>query len=365
MGALQAGHKASKLIPVLKKCASIWRGHWRIFAALFILLLAVSLVTGLALRLRYLWIPLVLSGQWLAIFAADLSPRRPGAFRAVLTYIFGFSVLLLLLYGLSRLMLSGLVVAIMKDADKLDSPLVRLLFTIDEAVIYAYLAASLLLTMPMIFSGHSDTSIAMTESRQQMRAHFAAPACFFLLCGLIFCSTELTSSVARSVVAALALTCCALVCGTWSAVLYRTCMNEGMDTSKLLTRYRRVAVVGISANPSRPSHWIATYLQENGYEVTGVNPGLPAVPGIKVVATIEEAPQPLEIVDVFRSPDAIPEVVEQVSKLKPAVLWLQPGAENPEAEQRARSLGMTVVSGNCIYQDHQALTLAARRKKSV
>lgn len=128
-----------------------------------------------------------------------------------------------------------------------------------------------------------------------------------------------------------------------------------MDTTDLLKRYKRVAVVGISANPSRPSNWIAHYLQDQGFEVTGINPGLPKVPGIRVVASIEEAPQPLEIVNVYRSPDAIPALVEQVRSLKPAVFWLQPGAQNPEAEAQARSLGMVVVSGNCIYQDHQAM----------
>ena len=131
-----------------------------------------------------------------------------------------------------------------------------------------------------------------------------------------------------------------------------------MDTTDILRRYKRVTVVGISANPSRASHWIAHYLQDQGFEVTGVNPGLPKVPGIRVVATIEEAPQPLEIVNVYRSPDAIPALVEKVHPLKPAVFWLQPGAQNAEAEERARSLGMTVVSGNCIYEDHRAMKSA-------
>ncbi|MGE0614639.1 MAG: CoA-binding protein [Bacteriovoracia bacterium] len=126
-----------------------------------------------------------------------------------------------------------------------------------------------------------------------------------------------------------------------------------MDIEKLLRDHRRVAVVGISANPERPSHWIARYLQEKGYEVVGVNPGLPKIPGLRIVATLKEA-QPLEIVDVFRSPDAIPALVEEVAPLKPVVFWLQPGAENPEAEARARELGLEVISGNCIYQEHRS-----------
>ena len=128
-----------------------------------------------------------------------------------------------------------------------------------------------------------------------------------------------------------------------------------MKISEILKRYRRVTVVGISGNPERPSNWIARYLQENQFEVIGVNPGLPKIEGIQVVATIQEVPLPLEIVDVFRSPDAILGLLEELRPLKPAVLWLQPGAENPKAEEYARSLGIIVISGDCIYQEHRRL----------
>lgn len=128
-----------------------------------------------------------------------------------------------------------------------------------------------------------------------------------------------------------------------------------MSISEILKKFRRVAVVGISANPDRPSHWIARYLQEQGYEVIGVNPGKPKIPGIDVVATVAEAGK-LEIVDVFRSPDAIPALVEELKGLKPPVLWLQPGAQNAAAEKSAAALGMKVISGPCIYQEHKNLT---------
>jgi len=123
---------------------------------------------------------------------------------------------------------------------------------------------------------------------------------------------------------------------------------------ELLKKYRKVAVIGISANPQRPSHWITRYLIDNGYDVIAVNPGLPRIEGVRVVASIADAvltAGPLEIVDVFRSPDAIPSLVEELARHKPALVWLQPGAENPEAEERARALGMTVISGECVYAD--------------
>lgn len=127
-----------------------------------------------------------------------------------------------------------------------------------------------------------------------------------------------------------------------------------MNYTSILGRYRHVAVVGISANPDRPSHWIAHYLQEQGFEVIGVNPGLPKIPGIRVVSSLREIDRPLEIVNVYRSPDAIPALIEELIPLRPPVLWLQPGAQNQEAEAAARKAGMQVVSGPCIYQEHRA-----------
>jgi predicted CoA-binding protein len=129
-----------------------------------------------------------------------------------------------------------------------------------------------------------------------------------------------------------------------------------MKIREILKTYKRVAVVGISANPDRPSHWIARYLIEQGYEVVGVNPGMPKIEGIRVVGSLRDIPGPLEIVDVFRSPDAIPALIEELRPLGARVLWLQPGAENDDAAETARDLGMEVVSGPCIYQEHQTLT---------
>ena len=123
----------------------------------------------------------------------------------------------------------------------------------------------------------------------------------------------------------------------------------------ILAQNRRVAVVGLSANPERPSHWIARYLMDQGFEVIGVNPGMPKVDAIRLVATLKEVPGKLEIVNVFRSSEHVPALVMDLIPLKPKVIWLQEGAENPEAERLARAAGIEVVSGRCIYRDHRAL----------
>lgn len=125
--------------------------------------------------------------------------------------------------------------------------------------------------------------------------------------------------------------------------------------SEILNKYKRITVVGVSANPDRPANWITEYLVDQGYDVVGVNPGNPKIEFVKVVRSLSEVEGPLEIVNVFRSPDAIPALVDELSQRKPAVLWLQPGAQNPEAEEKARKLGMIVISGPCIYQEHKRL----------
>jgi uncharacterized protein len=125
--------------------------------------------------------------------------------------------------------------------------------------------------------------------------------------------------------------------------------------TQILKTSKKITVVGISANPERPSHWIAKYLSDQGYEVVGVNPGKPKIEGIKVVASLAEVAGPLEIVNVFRSSDAIEELIEHLRPFHPPVVWLQPGAQNPAAEEKARAYGMQVISGPCIYQEHRAL----------
>jgi len=124
---------------------------------------------------------------------------------------------------------------------------------------------------------------------------------------------------------------------------------------EILQKYKKITVVGISANPDRPSNWITEYLIENNFDVIGVNPGNPKIEGVKVVRSIADVQGPLEIVNVFRSPNAIPALVDELAPRKPAVLWLQPGAQNPDAEEKARKLGMIVISGPCIYQEHRHL----------
>jgi len=132
-------------------------------------------------------------------------------------------------------------------------------------------------------------------------------------------------------------------------------MSVPAEIQKALKTFKKIIIVGISANESRASNWIARYLREQGYDVVGVNPGMPTIPGIRVVSSFNEVQGELEIVDIYRSPDSIPALLNELEPRKPALIWLQPGAENPTAEEDGRSRGLNIVSGRCIYQDHKAL----------
>jgi uncharacterized protein len=119
----------------------------------------------------------------------------------------------------------------------------------------------------------------------------------------------------------------------------------------LLQRFTRVAMVGLSPNPSRPSYRVAVHLMAYGYQVTPVNPAVEEVLGVKAVPTLADA-QPLEIVDVFRRPDAVPAVVDEAISLGAKAIWLQLGLRDDEAAERARAAGIAFVQDRCIKMEH-------------
>jgi predicted CoA-binding protein len=125
----------------------------------------------------------------------------------------------------------------------------------------------------------------------------------------------------------------------------------------ILTRYRRIAVVGLSVNPLRPSYGVARYLIEQGYDVVGVNPHLASqtIHGRPVYATLADLPQPPEIVDVFRRSAFVREVVEQAIAAGAKVIWTQLGVKDDAAAARARAAGLVVVQNRCTAIEHERL----------
>lgn len=124
---------------------------------------------------------------------------------------------------------------------------------------------------------------------------------------------------------------------------------------EILDKYRTVAVVGISDKPDRDSYRVAEYLKQSGYHILPVNPTLDQWLGIKAYRDLSSIPEDVrvEIVDVFRKPDAALQVVEEALKLKPAVVWLQEGVVNHEAAELAKSHGIQVVMDRCMMKEHR------------
>ena len=130
-------------------------------------------------------------------------------------------------------------------------------------------------------------------------------------------------------------------------------MTDGSDAiGRILKESRTIAVVGASDSPDRQSHGVMRYLKDAGYRVIPVNPKLKELFGEKSYPDVSSIPGPVDVVDIFRNPDAVPEIVEQAIAKKVKVVWMQPGAEHAGAADRARAAGIEVVSGTCMKREH-------------
>lgn len=125
--------------------------------------------------------------------------------------------------------------------------------------------------------------------------------------------------------------------------------------AKVLSENKTIAVVGLSSNPSKPSYEVAQYLQERGYRIIPVNPALTEALGEKAYPDLLSIPNAIDVVDIFRPPEAVPEIVEQAITKKAKVVWMQPGAENLPAAERAMQAGLEVIVGVCMKREHKGL----------
>lgn len=134
-------------------------------------------------------------------------------------------------------------------------------------------------------------------------------------------------------------------------------MNEPETIRAMLgTTPRMIAVVGLSANPAKPSHYVPSYMQEHDYRILPVNPTIDTVLGEKSYASLAELPTKPDIVNVFRLPKYIPGIVDEMLQLGFENLWVQLGIVNLEAAARAEAGGIHVVMNHCIMVEHRRLT---------
>jgi uncharacterized protein len=124
--------------------------------------------------------------------------------------------------------------------------------------------------------------------------------------------------------------------------------------TELLTRARTIAVVGLSNDPLRPSHGVSAYMQSQGYRIIPVNPQVESSLGEKAYASLLEVPEKIDIVNIFRRPEFVEEIVNQAIQLKVPAVWMQEGVIHQKAADKARQAGICVVMDRCILQEHRA-----------
>src|SRR5438105_14696680 len=127
------------------------------------------------------------------------------------------------------------------------------------------------------------------------------------------------------------------------------------EIAAILKTSKVIAVIGASLKPERPAHWISVYLKEQGFKVIPVNPGLTEVLGDKCYKSLSEIPEPIDIVDIFREPGAVPAIVEEAIARKAKVIWMQEGIVHNAAADKARAAGLKVIQNKCIYREHSNL----------
>ena len=122
----------------------------------------------------------------------------------------------------------------------------------------------------------------------------------------------------------------------------------------LLKRSKTIAVVGLSNSPLRPSHGVSAYMQMNGYRIIPVNPEIKEALGENAFATLLDVPEKIDIVNIFRRPEFVEEVVDQAIRLKVPAIWMQEEVINEKAADKARQAGIFVIMDSCILKEHKA-----------
>jgi predicted CoA-binding protein len=125
---------------------------------------------------------------------------------------------------------------------------------------------------------------------------------------------------------------------------------------ELLRSARTIAVVGLSGNRKRPSHGVSEYLQGVGYRIIPVNPRESEVLGERAYPNLEAVPEHIDIVDIFRRSEFVPEIVDAAIRVGAGAVWMQEGISNGAAAQKARAAGLAVVMDRCMLKEHRKMT---------
>ncbi len=130
-------------------------------------------------------------------------------------------------------------------------------------------------------------------------------------------------------------------------------LSQTDPIADLLRCARTIAVVGLSDDPLRPSHGVSAYMQSQGYRIIPVNPQIESCLGEEAYASLLEVPEKVDIVNIFRRPEFVEEIVDQAIQLKVPAIWMQEDVIHEKAAEKARRAGMFVVMDRCILQEHR------------
>ena len=122
----------------------------------------------------------------------------------------------------------------------------------------------------------------------------------------------------------------------------------------LLKKVKTIAVVGLSNKPLRPSHGVSLYMQQQGYRIIPVNPNIESVLGETAYASLADVPEKIDLVNIFRRSEFVPEIVEQAIALEIPAVWMQEDVIHEQAAGKARQAGIFVVMDRCILKEHRA-----------
>ncbi len=126
-------------------------------------------------------------------------------------------------------------------------------------------------------------------------------------------------------------------------------------TTEAILNYKNIAVVGISDDPERPSHYVASFLESHGYNIIPVNPKLTEWEGKKCYPDLLSIPVKVDVVDIFRRSEAVPPIVDEAIAIKAKAVWMQEGIVNEEAAAKARKAGIEVVMDRCMKTEYRRL----------
>ncbi|MCU1284642.1 MAG: CoA-binding protein [Acidobacteriales bacterium] len=123
--------------------------------------------------------------------------------------------------------------------------------------------------------------------------------------------------------------------------------------SEVLSSAKNIAVVGLSSSPLRPSYGVSAYMQSAGYKIIPVNPTINGALGEKAFPTLQDVPEKIDVVNIFRRAEFVDEIVDQAIQLKVPCIWMQEEVVNEAAAEKARQAGITVVMDRCILKEHR------------